>query len=608
LYEMILSYFLEWGRTGLVSRQVEQELLQEIERAKQSVQQTQQVIQQVAQSLPSVPLSAVLNITEITMPTMKVGQSNQVRAVIANDGRSDVRDIEVEIRLSGGVVDQPTQTIPLLPAGGSTEVVWTVTPQEGQTVISAFVTAKAEGAFGDSDFKVVKVLQRVNATVPSGLAMISFPFTPEEPDPAKLLNIPSDQLKMAWWNPERRGYEYYSSENANLFGIVAGRAYWVKLPEGKQVSAYGEVSSRSQIVLMPGWNMVGLPMNVPVRWSVNDLTVLGPDGSIETLEEAEKAGWVTSYAWTYEPERGYRLVYDDNLLSGVIGRLEPGRGYWIWAKVPCILQLPIEQMEGMRRPRQKSTTNGWRFLLRARVGEASGEAIMGVSQGSRGLAVGLPPEPPEGNSSVQVIVLNNGAPLAVDVRNGMVRRQEWDVVVRWESGKRSIGETEKRGNGEVGREVTLTWDGVGYAPKDVSLTLVDLATGTKRYMRTQTAYRFVPNEGETERRFKVIAELVNERPLRIVGLKAIPMRGQGVAIEFSLTKPAQVQAEVLTLTGRRVALFEVPQSDSSLRHRIVWRGFRGDGMKLPVGTYLVRLIATDEEGRQVQATAMAQLR
>ena len=37
--------------------------------------------------------------------------------------------------------------------------------------------------------------------------------------------------------------------------------------------------------------------------------------------------------------------------------------------------------------------------------------------------------------------------------------------------------------------MTLTWDGVGYAPKDVSLTLVDLATGTRRYMRTQTEYR-----------------------------------------------------------------------------------------------------------------------
>jgi hypothetical protein len=156
--------------------------------------------------------------------------------------------------------------------------------------------------------------------------------------------------------------------------------------------------------------------------------------------------------------------------------------------------------------------------------------------------------------------------------------------------------------------VTLTWDGIGYAPKDVSLILVDLANGTRRYMRTQTAYSFVPTEGETERRFKVIAEIGNDRPLRIVGLKATPMRGQGVVIEFALTKPAQVQAEVLTLTGRRIALFAVPQSDNSLRHRIVWRGLREDGMKLPMGTYLVRLTATDEEGRQVQAVTMAQLR
>jgi len=158
------------------------------------------------------------------------------------------------------------------------------------------------------------------------------------------------------------------------------------------------------------------------------------------------------------------------------------------------------------------------------------------------------------------------------------------------------------------KEVTLTWDGVGYAPKDVSLTLVDLETGTRRYMRTQTEYRFVPNEGETERRFKVIAELSNERPLRIVGLKAMPMRGQGVAIEFALTKPAQVSAEVLTLTGRRVAVLEVPRSAGSLIHRLTWRGVNDNGARVSMGVYLVRVQAVDEEGRQVQAVTTIRVR
>ncbi|MEZ8222243.1 hypothetical protein GG496_002413, partial [Candidatus Fervidibacteria bacterium JGI MDM2 JNZ-1-D12] len=125
---------------------------------------------------------------------------------------------------------------------------------------------------------------------------------------------------------------------------------------------------------------------------------------------------------------------------------------------------------------------------------------------------------------------------------------------------------------------------------------------------TQTEYRFVPNEGETERRFKVIAELSNERPLRIVGLKAIPMRGQGVVIEFALTKPAQVQAEVLTLTGRKVTVVEAQTPRSSGTHRIVWQGVNKERMKVSSSVYLIRLIATDEEGRQVQASLPVRLR
>jgi hypothetical protein len=155
--------------------------------------------------------------------------------------------------------------------------------------------------------------------------------------------------------------------------------------------------------------------------------------------------------------------------------------------------------------------------------------------------------------------------------------------------------------------VTLTFDGIGYAPKDVSAWLVDTVTGKRLYLRTQSSYRFVAQEGEVERKFKVVVERGNERPLRVVGLKATPMRGQGVVIEFSLTKPAKVEAEVLTLTGRRVAVLDAGSSEG-LTHRLVWRGVGIDGQKVGSGAYLVRIKAVDEEGREVQAATVVRLR
>jgi hypothetical protein len=235
--------------------------------------------------------------------------------------------------------------------------------------------------------------------------------------------------------------------------------------------------------------------------------------------------------------------------------------------------------------------------LQASVNGSVGEAVLGIANGTRGLAVGLPPEPPTVNNGVQVILLKNNTPLAVDVRSDGSRRQEWEVLVRF--GTRDGG----RGTSER-KEVVLTFDGVGYAPKDVSAWLVDTVTGKRVYLRTQPSYRFAPEVGETERRFKVIVESGNERPLRIVGLKATPMRGEGLVITFALTKPAQVRGEVMTLTGRKIAVMDEGSTRMAGTHRMIWRGVGSEGVKVPVGAYLVRLVATDEDGRQVQAVTV----
>lgn len=398
------------------------------------------------------------------------------------------------------------------------------------------------------------------------------------------------------------GYAVYdpqaSQQDREVAFVVPGKGYWVKFDQPVQVHKQGGLLPEEgvSLPLSAGWNQIGNPFVQPLPWSVEDIYVRRND-EVKTLAQAQEAGWIEDYAWGWQqdennPSTGrYVLVYDQNILPGIQGQLEPWKGYWVYAHQDCELILPPppeQRARGLVHRVKGIEQKGWSMRLQASVNGNIGEAVIGVTSGTRGLTIGLPPE---GASTVQVVVLDKGQHLAVDVRNEMRQRQEWDVLVKWGVGQRAEG---------IG-EVTLSWDGVGYAPKDVSLILVDMATGTRRYMRTQTLYRFRPSEGETERRFKVIAEMGNERPLRIVGLKATPMRGQGVVIEFSLTKPAQVHAEVLTLTGRRVAVLEVPRSGGSLVHRLIWRGVKSDGMKVGAGVYLIRVQATDEEGRQVQA-------
>jgi hypothetical protein len=443
--------------------------------------------------------------------------------------------------------------------------------------------------------------------IEKGLHLITLPIFSEISDPKQIFSFEAN--KWAWYDPITKKYSYYPETSAST--LQPGKAFWVFFTSSHVPNAKGETVNDTQpfsVPLKQGWNLVGNPWLIPLNWDLEAIKVQ-QSNAIKSLKDAQAAGWIEDYAWGWEqdannPNTGrYVLVYDTSIIPGVKGQLEPWKGYWVYAHTDCELILPPPSQNkgrGTRGEGRVAKGNGWSMRLQASVNGSVGEAVIGIANGTRGLAVGLPPEPPTGNNGVQVILLKNNIPLAVDVRSDGARRQEWEVLVRF--GTRDGG----RGTSER-KEVVLTFDGIGYAPKDVSAWLVDTVTGKRLYLRTQPSYRFVAQEGEVERKFKVVVERGNDRPLRVVGLKATPMRGQGVVIEFSLTKPAEVEAEVLTLTGRRVAILDAGSSEG-LTRRVVWRGVGIEGQKVGSGVYLVRVRAIDEEGREVQAATVVRLR
>jgi hypothetical protein len=436
--------------------------------------------------------------------------------------------------------------------------------------------------------------------IPAGLRIVTLPIISEYSDPKDVFGFEGD--KWVWYDPKTGKYVRYPEPPAYILSV--GKAFWGQFSQDTFPKAKGEVindASPFAVTLQKGWNLVGNPWLSDLVWDISSLRVRigGQEKSLRELKENEG---VEPYAWKWDGSN-YRLVFDRTIIAGVDNVLPSWEGAWVYAHTDCELILPPPSRNkgrGTRGEGRVAKGNGWSMRLQASVNGSVGEAVLGIANGTRGLAVGLPPEPPTGNNGVQVILLKNNTPLAVDVRNDGSRRQEWEVLVRWDKGQVTRGMGERK-------EVVLTFDGIGYAPKDVSAWLVDIVTGKRLYLRTQPSYRFVAQEGEVERKFKVVVERGNDRPLRVVGLKATPMRGQGVVIEFSLTKPAKVEAEVLTLTGRRVAVLDAGSSEG-LARRIVWRGVGIEGQKVGSGVYLVRVRAVDEEGREVQAAIAVRLR
>ena len=540
-----------------------------------------------ANLLPSIPvlLSPADNAVVSVTPTFKVKSQDP-----------DGDNVKFEIEVTKGS-ERKTFTTGFVSSGS--EATFTVPSDQALSEGQWSWKAKAidsKGAASDwSEIRTIQVI--IVPLIRSGVRLVSYPVTGPT-DPKSVFAFDDD--KWAWYDPTS-GYLLHPNSQTNL---QVGKGYWAKFVQDTKPNVEGNLPDATQtfsITLKKGWNLIGNPWLVDLVWDLSSIRVKigGQEKALKDLGENEG---VEPYAWRWNGSN-YRLVFDRTIITGVDYTLPSWEGAWVYAHTDCELVLPPPSQSKGRGTRDRGQVvkgNGWSVRLQASVNGSVGEAVMGIANGTRGLAIGLPPEPPTGSSGVQVILLKNNTPLAVDVRSDGSRRQEWEVLVRF--GARDGG----RGTSER-KEVTLTFDGIGYAPKDVSAWLVDTVTGKRLYLRTQPSYRFVAQEGEFERRFKLIVERGNERPLRVVGLKATPKRGQGVVIEFSLTKPAKVEAEVLTLTGRKVAVLDVGSSEG-LTHRMVWRGVGVEGQKVGSGVYLVRVKAVDEEGRAVQATTVVRLR
>ena len=237
--------------------------------------------------------------------------------------------------------------------------------------------------------------------------------------------------------------------------------------------------------------------------------------------------------------------------------------------------------------------DGWFFRIEAEAGEFKDVVVVGKS--ANRMWAQKPPASPEGQTVRLSLVDEQGRAWGASINDGD-RRMRWRLLLEADKGV---------------EKVVLKFPDLGYLPKGLSAYLIDEATGQRRYLRTTPAVTITltPNRSATEQRtFQLVIVQGETGLLRIVGLKAESMRGRGIAIQFTLTRPAQTQVEVLTLTGRRVATVESGQSRSAGRHQVIWQGRNNSEVQLPVGIYLVRITATDDEGRQVQATTTARLR
>lgn len=433
-----------------------------------------------------------------------------------------------------------------------------------------------------------------------GLMFLSSPLKVDQ-QWHEVLQIDEQNIKLACWDTAAGTYRYYPELDAQSRKPTPGVGVWLKLENPITATIKGippKAIEPFAIALKQGWNAIGVPWQV--KWA--NLRVR-KDTEEVSFQEAQDRGWIYEVLWSWDSQASdYQMVWGGALGIGLLDTLEPFKGYWIMALQDCQLVIPPkeEAVKAVKTDKRQLAKNGFVFGLSADNGKVKRRVWLGFTSNDakRALQLPLPPEAPSAPSMRIYALSTNGQPLAVDVRNGLPQKIEWDVIIKWDNSDKE----------ETNKEIVLTFDGVGYAPKDVGLWLLDLTTGKRTYLRTIGAYRFTPSPDETERRFKVIAERETSRLVWITGLRATSMRGEGVVISFNLTKPAQIKVEIQNLSGQRVAVLSSGEMRQAGEQKFIWRGTDEEGKNLPSGVYLIRVLAMDEEIRQAQAITMTVLR
>ncbi|MEN3000773.1 MAG: FlgD immunoglobulin-like domain containing protein, partial [Armatimonadota bacterium] len=318
---------------------------------------------------------------------------------------------------------------------------------------------------------------------------------------------------------------------------------------------------------------------------------------------AEATDFVEPYLWGWEPNTSnpqqgrYQLVYDAQVLPGIQNRLRPWRGYWIFAKQACTLELPTPEeaalFESLTRSYTPQRNGGWSFRIAAQLDDQYDEVLMGVSSTEQGLQIVMPPVPPTRGAigGVQLRLTRNGAAMEADLQPRSRRTPTWTLEVH-------VPPAES----ERPRTLWITTPDIAHLPRGVNPVLRDTVTGERRFLRNSAGWQLtVPPEGLT--RTYEVSLASTSRLLRILNLQVQTNRGtRQHTVQFTLSDSARTS--VMVQAGTQVVrVLEQGRSRGRGVQQAVWDGRDADGRMLPPGNYLVVVQAETDDGQLVRAVA-----
>ncbi|MDX1934073.1 MAG: carboxypeptidase regulatory-like domain-containing protein [Capsulimonadales bacterium] len=421
------------------------------------------------------------------------------------------------------------------------------------------------------------------------------------------------------------GTSYQTSPDLRL---RLGKGYFVRFGDQAAIATSGAPTQATsfRIDLSRGWNLIGHPFSNQVNPSdpAADIDISAP--SIVTYSYVTVTG-------VQRTEVSLAQAVSDNALQGVLynytgsengslyqpgSRLKQWFGYWIRAFVPVRMTL-------------RYPGTGTRAV---KAGTKSGGVFKSITRAERELHVPLAIASKNATDwRLQIAArqgnladTENSVGVAPDAHEGFDNQYDHEKPPM-------VGEAPALYVGILGKDmagrattlssnvaapanattfeftvqttadgpVTVYWPNVSRLPRGLEPVLVDTASGKRVAMRSgSSSYTFTPN-GRAEHRFRVEVSAGSSLPLDILNLRTASRDisgGGSYRFSFTTTRAVNVNAEIRTLTGKRIKRFQ-SRAAGGVETSVVWDGRDEAGQMLPPGPYVLTVTAQDDRGASV---------
>ncbi len=521
-----------------------------------------------------------------------------VYAYADNFYAAPILDAAVRISLPAGLeldpVTQPqTLSLGTLKHNDLKSVSWTVRATAARPGIATvnFIGPDAKTVQRRINIPALPILTPL--TSPLGIEMVSIPYTFSDTDAQHVFGSLGDlhaggANALIRYNPGTSGYVWFP--DPFVTNISPGNGYWllnttrapVVLPTDAMPLPTDVAAS---VNVQAGWNQIGDPFTSSLF--LNTVQVIGPSGQQLTLADAVDQGMLLPTLFWYD------AANEEYAWNTEVGqtRMDPYYGYWVYCQDDVTLLFPPPNLLAPAAvkpaPRPAAPEKGaWTVALSVSGGgRVRGQRCFGESPTAKATVdahdVLAPPTCMSTKGvqlSAELVRPSTGMRFMRDVRPAG-GTQEWELDVTTSA---------------AGQPITVAWPDLSAVPGDLSLTLQDLTTGERRYMRTTNSYVYRADATGGPRKFKITVQPRAGHVALVTTASVKPVAG-GASFVYSLAADAAVDLQVRNLSGvvvRQVSSGKVCAAGVNTQP---WDGRNTAGLRVPNGVYLCTITARSPE-------------